>query len=469
MNKYMVGNNIIGYDRVEIENWDFEGIKDSILIVSMGGEKVNLPKYYTCVKKMIAHGNKVILVSLEDDEQFKVLASLMASLGKYDIYKVEDRDTITAGYIEMLEERNPDYIETQSYIGADIASYANITEIIMTMENMIDDGHIQELKYYIEANKPAIDSMVATIDYLKKEADLSNSKMLVDRVEKLNNSIKEASENMDKAVKEKEEAVRLKDEAENAVNQAKAEKQALMSRVESLEEQAQNGTPAISFYSTVNMAYIKHKIQRVLYFKELSNVPYTMSMINSIYELLTNSRKLNVKFVIYDNSTEMYEQYVNNNMKIINSKNYSVNKPMLTGKQSCLVAEPNPAITNDLLQVPDGFDVLIIYDKMHRYEDLVTGNNVTRIIVSASGKELEAARKKLSITVSDMILTTKNSSIYENTELTNRENIVDIEDIEGYSQQTDSAKVAKYAKMTTSRGDKLLGKIFKVSNIATLF
>lgn len=467
MGKYMVGSSIVGYNSINMET--DTNIKDSIVVIVMNDSNINVPLYYTFVRKAIENGNKVVLVTTEKTEQFNIIAALMASMGRYDIYSVSDRDVITASYIETVEDRKPSYMEVQQFIGGDIMAYSKVSEIIMTLENMVDDGRIEDIKQYIEKNKESIDCMASAIDTMKKYADMTNSEELVKEIKRLEYEVGGLNDKIIEAQDSEKEAIKRKDELEEQIKQSKAEKEALMSRAEALEEQVQSGTPIISYYNEVNLAYTKHKIQRVLYFKELSYVPHTMSMINSMYELLTNSRKMNVKFVIYDNTTEIYEPYIDNNIKIINSKNYTINKPMLVGKASCLIAEPNPAITNDLLTVPDGYDVLIIYDRMHRYENIITGNNVTRIIVSSSSKEFEASRKKLGISVGDMILTSRNSGIHSNKELKNFSNIIDIDEIPDYNQQTQSAKVAKYVKMQCTSGERLLAKIFKVSNIEAMF
>lgn len=469
MERYIVGDNIVGYTTLDL-NEDHEELKDgSILVVILKEEKVNLHRYYREIKKDIIDGHKVILVSSADDEKFRVLATMMASLGRYDIYLVTDSEVMTAGYLETVEERHPDYIEVQNYIGGDVVAYDKITEMLMTIENLIDDADEVTLKNFIEENRTSLDSMTVALDRMKKDADLTNSKELVEIVDKLNEKIKKAEEDMVDIKEKEKEAIAEKNKISEDIKVAVAEKEALMNKVEALEEQLQSGTPVISYYNEVNLAYTQHSIQRVLYFKELSYVPHVMSLINSIHAFLTKARKLNVKFVIYDSSTELYEPYVANNIKIINGKNYTVNKPMLTGKNSCLIAEPNPVITNDLLTVDGGFDVLIIYDRMHRYENILTGSNVTRILVTSSARELEAVRKKLNITVSDMILTVKGSSIYNNKELTNKENIVDIEEIPDYSKGTESAKVSGYAKIRCSSGERLFDKIFKTSHIDALY
>lgn len=467
MNKYIIGTNIIGYDNLRLDE-NIDDIANSIIVIILDGKNIDIPLYYVQIKKLLKE-NKVILIATERSEQFNIIATLMASLNRYDIYCVSDRDIITAGYLEIIEGRNPDYLEVEQYVDANITAYDKVTEIIMHISNMIDDGDLCKLKCYIEDNKESIDSIVMAIDTMKKYADLTNGKELISKIESLNKEVDSLNEKVVEYKKEKETATDNSKKIKQQLDETYAEKQALMNKIEMMEDQIQSGAPTISYYSEVNMTYIKHKIQRVLYFKEISEVHHTMSLINSIYELLTNSRKMNIKFVIYDSSTEIYEPYIDNNIKIINSKNYAINKPMLVGKPPCLISEPNPAITNDLLTVPDGFDVLIIYDKMHRYENILSGNNVTRIIVTSSSKELESIRKKLMLDVGDMILTTPNSDIHKKEDLINKNNIISIEEISGYNQLTQSAKVARYVKMVCPDGNRVTEKIFKASNISAMF
>lgn len=469
MEKYMVGSSIIGYNTLELGDKAVSNIADSIVVVIVDDTKVNIPMMYTFIKRAIINRNKVMLVSSEDSTAFRVLSTMMASMGRYDIYKVADKDVITAGYLETIEEREPDYIEVQNYIGGYVAAYSEITEMIMKMQNMIDEADISSLKKFIEENRESLNNAVLAIDEMKKGADLADSNELVNTVEELRSKVKELEESEVDLRAEAEEALKKKDSLEESNRALEAEKKTLMTKIETFDEQLQNGTPVINYYNQVNLAYVQHKIQRVLYFKEISYVEHTMSMIKSMCSLLGNARKMNVKFVIYDSATEIYEPYVNNNIKIISSKNYTVNKPMLIGKNTCLITEPNPAITNDLLTAPNGFDVLIIYDRMHRYENIVVGNNVTRIIVTSSNAEFEAVKGRLEVTLSDMLLVPRESSIHNNASIANKKNIIDIERIPDYNSQTESAKVAKYAKMQSSDGMKTLDKIFKASNIEAMF
>lgn len=467
MEKYIIGINVIGYETINV--WDKPNISGDTIIIVLSEEIESLSSMYTYVKDTIIRKNNVILIGVEKTQQFSVLATLMVSLGVNNVYIVDDVDNITIAYLEAVEKRNPTYVEVAQYIGGEIIAYNKIVEVLMQIENIIADCKIDTLVSYVNDNYETIDNMTVALDFMKKQADLTNSAELIEQINTISRQLKETSENLDVTKADIEQYIKKDAENTNAVSKLESDKKELMNKINMLEEQLKAGTSVMTYYNEINLSYIKHKIQRVLYFKELTYVIGTASLVSAIETLLGGARKMRVKTVIYDNATDIYETYVDRGIKVIGSSNMSANREALTGKSTCVITEPNQAITNEIVTAPDGFDILIVYDKMRKYTDVISGNNVTKIYVTPSRAEIESLRKKIDITISDMILTKSNSDIYKIEDIPNKKNIFNIVNVDGYSAQTESAKASKYIKMASADNEKIMDKIFRASNISALF
>ena len=49
MEKYMVGNSIIGYNTIEANN-DYNNVSDSIIVVVLDERQIDVPKYYKFIR-----------------------------------------------------------------------------------------------------------------------------------------------------------------------------------------------------------------------------------------------------------------------------------------------------------------------------------------------------------------------------------------------------------------------------------
>lgn len=466
---YIVNKEIVGYNTLELKDETIKDVKESnvFIVVNKELEENDKATEYRAVKKLIENKNRVFIIGTEKSNTFRVMATLLVSMSKYDVYLVMSEEDINPSYLDTCVEREPTLVEVQEYIGGDIVAYSDITTMLYMIESYVADEDIESLQRYIEENGKTLSNMAMAIDFMKKSADLTNSKEATLEIEDLRNklsSTKMALSNAEQSIEELREA---KSGTAEDNEKAKREREELLEKIKDLQNQLENGVSVINNYKELNITYEQHKIQRVLYFKEISYIPYIRSFVTNLAEMMSKE-KLRVKLVIYDNQTDMYEQYTESGMRVISGKNYSGSKGTITGDNPFVVSEPNLAITKAIIGSEEGYDVLIIYDKMHKYENIIEGNNVTRIYVTSSSNEFMAVRGKLKLKVGDIVLTRQNSRVMEIQDVPCKDNIMDITEIEGYTELSDSAKINRYRKLMSTRNTVLFEKIYEVSNIRAL-
>ena len=118
-------------------------------------------------------------------------------------------------------------MEVQQFIGGEIAAYSSVTELLMTMQNMIDDYDLNGLKSYIEDNREAIEHVVRAIDVMKKYAELTNSAELVDNINELKGKVQELDVQIVDLKTGEKKAVEEKIAAEEEVKQPKGRKNSI--------------------------------------------------------------------------------------------------------------------------------------------------------------------------------------------------------------------------------------------------
>ena len=116
--------------------------------------------------------------------------------------------------------------------------------------------------------------------------------------------------------------------------------------------------------------------------------------------------------------------------------------------------------------------MVVIYDRMRGYNDIVSGNNVTKFYVINSTSDFDRIRSKVKIDDTSNVITHLGSSLVK---YGDRKNIkmnnglptfLDIPKIDGYSGLSDSAKINKYLKLSTQQSRlPLIQTIFERSKV----
>ena len=207
----------------------------------------------------------------------------------------------------------------------------------------------------------------------------------------------------------------------------------------------------------------------VLYFKEISYVRYMNTLITLLYTFLHKTGK---KFVllIYDNNNNMVANY---NLPITSGDKYAGQKStILNGKYRTVVTEPFQTVIQDAISSNDAVDIVIVYDRLRQYEDIVKGNNVTKFFVANSKKDIENIMTVKSVGMDDtsFIITNADNSFEFKDGSPNFGKPVQFLDIpnlgKDFSTLSDSAKFNKYFRLKTARtGVPLMATIIKKAHI----
>lgn len=447
MQKFIFNSNIHGYRECILKDFDISDKKDSLIIVIIDKTcNETLGDYYFMVNGALKNRNKVILIGIDDENTaFKPLASLMVTYNAYDIYQITSKDALSAKYMLELEKREPDLSEVQTYIGGDVTAYSDMTTILFGIESLIDEGNIDKLKTFLEEHMLSIENLTSTLNSMKKTCDMFNSNELINTVNNLKEQAKKLQDTIDNKDKTIETIKLDRDKNKVEAESLKRENVKLKAKVktESSEEQVTN---VIKTYKEVNTQLIKCRARIILYFKEISYVQYTNSLILHILEKMSAGRSLKVKLIIYDTQTSLYQVY--KPLSVVSSKEYITQKDrLLTKTKAFVVSEPNQAIIEDVLTSDQVFDIVIIYDRMKNPVDVVSGNNVSKFYVINSKKDYEAVSKVLNINDIKHVITRASNGIQVAN--SKEKEFIDIPYIEKYDTLSTAAKQSKYMRLAS--------------------
>lgn len=459
MDKFIVNHEIDGINSVDISD---ESIKNSEVIIVLDESTNNeLSIYYKAILNMMDNNNRVYIIAVGNESNIRKPISLMvANHRNYNIYRVDSKETIDKEYIETILEREPTIDEVQEFVGGDISAYADLNLILLGIEDLVVGGDIEGLKSFIEGHLGSIENLTFVVEYMKKVVDSSNSKELINRIDELKSKLKGISNEIEGLEEEKREIEEKNRKLSESIEMNKRELSRVMTKNAELEQINKDGGMVIQNYSEVRTQLLARSPQHIMYFKEISYVQYTNTLINVIMECLRVSGK-RVKLIIYDNRVGIASLY--KPLKIVNGAEFAKQKSSILSLGDAFVAiEPNPMILTSVLESSDPtFDIVIVYDRLRQTKDMVTGNNVTRFFVINSSTGFNEIRSNLKITDLSCVITRPDSSIGEETI-----NIPSIQQPLG--KLTSSGKIAQYQRLiTTGSKKKLIHHILEKARIAT--
>ena len=205
MTKYLINENIHGYDKISVNDIDKANSLNSLFVVIIDKScDSEVAKYYKFINKALKNNNRVITVGVNDENVvFKPIASMMTTFNSYDIYQVDGREYISANYLLTLEDREPDMAEVQAYIGGDVIAYSDMSTILFGIESLVEEGNIEGLKNYVEDRMLSIEKLTVTLNNMKKTCDVFNSNELIDAV----NSLKEKEKKLSDTIGDKDKTI----------------------------------------------------------------------------------------------------------------------------------------------------------------------------------------------------------------------------------------------------------------------
>lgn len=472
--RYIINHTAFGYSQLNVTDTNsIANITDSVVVVVVDKTTTNqLYKYYTAIETFEKNNNRVMVIGTkevnDDLDAFKSLASLVVKNGGYDVYIAEefsDKNDITSQYLTTLEKRDPDLSEVKTFISGDIIACNQLDSIVIGIETLVKEGSLEGLAQFIENRSESVESLTTAFNILKIKSNAFDKQDLFKKVAEL--------------TEEKEVLNKMIDESEDETNKIRFENEQFSIKVNELTKQlsklqdqansSQNSSSSNSIvmkdYTEINTQLINCKAKIVLYFKEISYVTYSNTLIGMIVEYL-NKKKLKVKTLIYDSSTGLYGTY--SPLPVITGKDYAASKTQLINtNDKIVVAEPFPGIIEDVLMSDNAFDVVIIYDRIKHKPDIIKGNNVTKFFIINSKGDYEKTKKDLDIIDTSHIISRADCCIYNDS---NKADFIDIPTVKDFTNSTSSAKISKYFKMsTTITKQPLIDTIIKMAKIDTLF
>lgn len=466
MTKYLVNNNIHGYEIINVKDYDVAFNKDDLLIVIVDKNcKTDSSYYFNLVDSALRCQTRVILLGVNDENDvFDAIASNMLMYKAYDIYQIEDKDLISAEYLIKITERHPDYNEAQSFISSSNVAYQDICTLIYGIESLINEGNIEGLISHIEKHTAAIEGMIVSINKMRKTCEIFNSNELVNNINELKAKIDDLMRQLDDKDSIIDEVKHNRDEFKVAVENLKRD-------IVKLKENAPvsgdtTGGSVIKSYAAFNTAVHGNSKAIVIYFKEISYVRYTNTLIEQIMSFLEKKKK-DCKLLIYDNNVNMLKFY---GLDVINGLNYASNKQAVLRKKKFIVSEPVQALIQDVVSGDKASDIVIVYDRLRQYEDIIKGNNVTKFFVANSKKDIKEAMSIKALGCEDtgnIITDCRNTFEFDDkTKKVEFLNIPDADPTGKFSMLSDSAKFQRYMKLHTVKSDvPLMDTIIKKSHV----
>lgn len=517
MDKYIVGNNEIdGYILLEYNDVAEEELQNCLVhyIIDTDDESIN---HYDNIRKLIINRNDVNVLIDENLMESNINSCmLMASYQRYGVYKVvNSQNTIDANYLKGIESRKPTVEEIEKFIGNVVVSYGEIANLLMNLQMVIKDGDVDKLINYIDNNMGVITESTKVIDYMKfmiggerskikdiseqskvdelsermatLESELSKSrdkeknleddcKKQKELVAKTEEKLNKSNEEVEKLRKEKEKVEKALKDAEDKLGRVqegntggdtgadlgeledkyKKEIDGYKNKILSLEELISASGPILSHYSEIQLSNVKAKVKSVIYFKEISYVRYTNSFIMNMLSIINKVHKLKAKLLVYEYKNDFLNIY--KPFEIVGSSEYMADRNRVSNTlDKMVVVDQQPGIMEDVLR--SDCDVLIIYDRLKRKNDILTGNTVYKYWVVNSSSEI-AALNSISNVEYGHILT--RPSVFQD--------CLAVRDIPGYKEKTSSAKLSEYTKLLNSgrNNKKLFEIIFNRTNVVNI-
>ena len=464
----MINNSVHGYTQLMIDDEKLDSITDSmvnVIVDKSADDKLAL--YYRKFRKILSNRNRIYLIGVKDDNtSLKVLSSLMLCYNDYDVYEVNSKDRITASYIKNIEERNPDITEVETYINGEISCYTELSELVFGIENLAKEKNIDALSEFVENHVGSVENIVGTVNKLKKRAYLFNSDEMFGIIKKSREAVDKLNTTIEEKDKKLEEIKYERDKFKVDADTLRRENGKLKTTNEQLEQVGANGGAIIKSYKTLNTQLIRCKTKQIIYFKELSYVPYVNSTIDAMMKL-ADMKGLKCKLIVYDDAAATCGKYTP--LMIVNGSNYENNRTALINKiKSFVVTEATMNVLNEVVTSEQCFDLVIVYDRMKQTDDIISGNNVTKIFVINSSKDYNANKSLFKINHLESIIAPTASSIGVERDNEQRK-FLDIPKIDNYINSTDVAKTSLIFKSKCSYHEhSIIKEIARKANIEQL-
>lgn len=369
----------------------------------------------------------------------------------YDIYNVEDANLINSGYLERIEERRNSADDVSMFIDETLIPFSDLDTTIAGIFDTIQRGQLDELKSFVESHLNEILNSQSAYADMRRLINSSNLNEFNTRMDDLKKRLNEAKNNLTNTSNQLEQAKQTISNLDEDLAISRRDLSQANKSLSEFREMATSGSPVIHRYQTLQLFQIPSmKAKHILYFKEISYVPYVNSLMMHLLHLL--STKYKVKMLIYDNANAGNILY--SPLRLVNGAEFASSKQLLLSLQTkCfVVTEPVPSILSEVLSnITPAYDIVIVYDRLKMMENLIDGNIVHKYYVINSKHDYDVAKSKFSINRTNTIITRPDN-------VNIAPDVIDIPMYNGYNDpnKTDAARLSMYGSGKTAITKKLL-------------
>lgn len=398
---------------------------------------------YVFLRDCLRNGKRVFLIVVGDCDH-KLYSNLLVLYGAYDIYNIADERMLNERFIRGMVSRKCGIEDVSQFVGCEAIAYGNLETVIMGLAERADELDIDDVEADTLYGSAEVISYLKAVDaefnYKEKDRVIAELKSSVDRLA--------------------DEKLRLESDltvANDSISNLTSRLEVARARVDELES-----APQVQQTTTVRGAMVVQPTcltdtlmtdtKHVIYFKELTSIPYINTFIKYLTDYIRTrkigGKKVICKLAIFDfNGTQnLYKP-----IPYITGDEYMARRMEMAGSRMELaIATPQMAVLSDLLTgkysgVDTAPNVLIVYDRTHQLNDIVSGKIVTKFYISHSRSSIERLASDFHIKDPSKIITTADSFIHGSQ--------LDIPRIQGFSSfESESRRKRAYLGLRTRYG-----------------
>lgn len=365
---------------------------------------------YVFLRDCLRQGKRLFLIVVGKCDH-RLFSNLMVLFGAYDIYNIDDERMLNERFIRGIVSRKCGIEDVSQFVGCDAIAYGMLDSVLFKLAERADELDIPDV------DADALIGGAEVVNYLKAVDTEFNYKEKDRVIAELKASLERLSEA--KAQVDSDLAV-----ANDNISNLSSRLAAARARVDELEAAPQvQQIPTVRGAMVVQPTCVTDSLltdtKHVLYFKEISQIPYINTFIMYLTDYIRTrkiaGKKAVCKLAIFDfNGTQ--KQY--HPIPVLSGDEYMARRMEMAGSRMELaISTPQMAVLSDILTGKYGGvdtvpDVLIVYDRTHQRTDIVQGKLVTKFFVCHSRKSVERLAQEFGMTDPSKIITTADTFIH---------------------------------------------------------
>lgn len=437
--------NSINYD-IEVRDSEILSLKQQIIDKASEIDSINnqLSEKQDKINRLVAQSNDSLTGI---DELLAQIEALKSELSDKDSQMLElgNKLTLKEEELQVIADSDKKIDELSKLVEQyeeQIEQLKNQEQLVQELKQVLDDKECEINRLNEDISK--YENLSVDLDSLKNENEQYRIKVneMTNEIEDLKKQLQDTSDKVGNIVNDgitEEEVKQLKEINEKLTikcNQYKASITSLRASNDSFLDKLRNkAAGAMEFNPLLLDNSPKIKSRNILYFKEVSYVTYTNTMLVKTLDLLLK-KKQKVKMVIFDKPDEFSSSY--QGLTIVNG-DYGRKKDDVLQKDIVVIMEPNMAILEDILS--EEYTLVLLVDRLKCIKDLVVGNQVYKfwMVNSSSGIQSIMNLSSISSQISSSSIITRPGVGHDT---------IGISKISNYPTFTEQAKSSKWYHLT---------------------